>query len=219
MLRLTALALLLSNLLYFAWSEGWLRVYGMGPNVQREPQRVVQQIQPEVVRVLTAVELSRVEAQVQADLAPKECLQAGPFDDAQVQVLRNALESVLGTGAWQINTVAVPARWIIYMGKFANPEALAKKRSELQAMRLPMQGLTNPSLEPGLSLGSFESQALANAELSRMAARGIRTARVVLERPESQASQLRLPAVSEVLKQRLTDLRPALAGKPIVPCG
>lgn len=63
------------------------------------------------------------------------------------------------------------------MGKFANAEGLAKKREEL-AMRLVPQGLNNADLEIGLSLGGFDSQSAAQAELARLSLRGIRTARV-----------------------------------------
>jgi len=47
----------------------------------------------------------------------------------------------------------------------------------------------------------------------------VRTARVVLERAQNTAGQLTLPAVSDALKQKLEDLKPALAGKPLKVCG
>jgi len=218
MLRLLVLALIFANGLFMAWSNGLLRAYGFGPAQQQESYRVEQQIKPETIRILTGAEIKRVEAQALADLAPKECLQAGPFDDAQVIVVRRALESVMGASGWQFEAVVLPARWIIYMGKFANAEGLAKKRGELQAMNLTPRGLTNPTLEIGLSLGTFDSQGAATTELNRLTARGIRTARVVQEHPEGRASQLRLPAVSESLKARLQEVKPAMAGRPLTPC-
>ncbi|MBX9819002.1 MAG: SPOR domain-containing protein, partial [Burkholderiaceae bacterium] len=77
MLRLFVLVLLLANGLFFAWSHGLLRAYGFAPASVSEPQRMAQQIKPESITLLSASEIKRVEAQVQADLAPKECLQAG----------------------------------------------------------------------------------------------------------------------------------------------
>jgi len=177
-----------------------------------------QQIKPEAFRVLTTAEFKRVEAQVQADLVPKECLQAGPFDDAQAMVLRAALETTLVPGSWQLQVSTVPARWIVYMGKFANAEGLAKKREELAVMRLVPQGLNNADLEIGLSLGGFDSQSAAQAELARLSLRGIRTARVVQERAEGQQTQLKLPALTQEMKRRLNDLKPALAGRPLKNC-
>jgi hypothetical protein len=219
MLRLLVLLLLLANGLYFAWSDGWLRAYGYGPAVQSEPQRLSQQLHPEALRKLTSAEAKRVESQVLADQAPKECLLAGPFDDAQAAVLRRALESALEVGSWQFDSVSVPARWLVYMGKFANAEAMAKKRAELAVMNIAPQALGNPELEPGFSLGGFDTQAAANTELARlMSQRGIRTAKVVQEHPAGQQNQLKLPALTSEQKSRLNDLRPALAGRSLRPC-
>lgn len=218
MLRLLVLILILANGLYFAWSGGMLRVYGFAPVQQREPQRLAQQVRPEAIRVLTPAEFKRVEAQVQAELTPKECLLAGPFDDAQATNLRHTLESALAPGSWQFESVTVPARWIVYMGKFANAEALAKKQGELAAMKLVPQALTNPELEIGLSLGVFATQAEATAELNKLSLRGIRTAKVLLERQEGKQSQLKLPAVTAEIKGQLADLKPSLAGKPLHSC-
>ena len=124
MLRLFVLILMLANGLYFAWSEGYLRAYGFAPAQQREPQRMVQQIRPEAIQMLTSVEARRADAQAQADQVPKECLLAEPFDDAQAATLRQALETTLSPGSWQMNTVAVSARWIVYMGRLARAEKI-----------------------------------------------------------------------------------------------
>jgi hypothetical protein len=218
MLRLLVLALIFANGAYFAWSGGLLLNYGMGPAQQREPQRVGQQIKPETVKILSAAEFKRVEALVQADAAPKECLRAGPLDEAQAVLLRRALESSLGSTGWQLDEVMVPARWIVYFGKFANADGQAKKRAELVAMNLSPQVVTNPTLEIGLSLGGFETQAAATAELNKLNLRGIRTARVVQERAESRATHLKLPAITEAQKARLSEVRAALAGKPLTNC-
>ena len=218
MLRLLVLILILANGVYYAWSEGLLRSAGFAPVQQQEPQRLAQQLRPEALRVLSQQEFKRVEAQVQTDMAHRECLMAGPFDDMQAGALRHALESALAPGTWQLDPVRVPARWIVYMGKFASAEGLSKKKEELFAMRLTPQSLINPALEIGLSLGAFDSQEAANAELAKLNLRGIRTARVVQEYPEGQQTQLKLPALTNELKVRLNDIKAALAGKSLHNC-
>lgn len=218
MLRLLVLILILANGAYFAWSEGLLRAYGFAPAQQREPQRLAQQIKPEALRVLSAGELKQIEIQIQADLTPKECLQAGPFDEAQTAALRLVLEASLPPGSWTLDSVVEPAHWIVYMGKFANAEALNKKRNELSALGLAPQGLKNPALEPGLSLGGFDTQEAAAAELARLNPRGIRTAKVVQEREEVRSARLKLPGATEALKIRLNEIKPALAGKDFKRC-
>lgn len=219
MLRLLLLVLVLANGVYFAWTSGLLRAYGFAPAPQNEPQRVAQQIKPEALRVLSASELKGVEAQAQVDAAPKECLQAGPFDEPQTLTLRQALENALPSGGWQLDAVVLPARWIVYMGKYPSAEALVKKRAELANMDLKIEALTNPALEIGISLGGFDSPVAAKAELARLTQRGIRTARVVQEREEGHVSQLKLPGLTDAMKSRLDSIRPALAGKALKKCG
>jgi hypothetical protein len=218
MLRLFVLLLVLANGVYFAWSEGLLRAAGYGPAQQQEPQRLVQQIKPEAVRLLTSQEFKKAQTQAQADLAPKECLQAGPFDDEQTTVLRRALEASLAPDTWQLETVVIPARWIVYMGKFASADGLAKKRDELAVMHLVPQIVNSPGLEMGLSLGAFDSQAGATAELAKLNLRGIRTARVVQDQAQLQQTVLKFAAVGPELKSKLNDITPALAGKPLKTC-
>jgi uncharacterized protein (DUF2342 family) len=219
MLRLFVLALLLLNGIYFTWSQGLLRPYGFAPEQQGEPQRVTQQIKPEGLKLLSKQEVGRVEAQVLADLAPKECLQAGPLDDAQVAALRRQLEASLPAGSWQVQTVQIPQRWIVYMGKYPNEDAMVKKRAELTGLKLQLEPLQNPTLEIGLSLGGYLTQAEATAALALLNQRGIRTARVVQELAGGNASLLKLPGVTEALKSRLVDLKPALGALTFKPCG
>lgn len=218
MLRFLVLLLVLLNGTYFAWSQGLLRAYGLAPAQQSEPQRLTQQIRPEVMRILSADELRRAETISPTPAKAAECLQAGLFDEPQMLALRRALETGLPPSAWSMEAVAEPARWIVYMGRYPNAEALAKKRAELANLNLRFEPLTNPELEPGLSLGGFATQAAANEELAALGRRGVRTARVVLERAEVRGSLLKIPAADEALRARLDDLRPVLAGKPWRPC-
>lgn len=215
MLRLFVLLLLLANGAYYAWAEGLLLQWGFGPLAQAEPHRVAQQIRPEAVRVLTPEEARRLEA----GSAPRaaECLQAGPLDDAAADAARQALAG-WPAAAWSLEPVAEPARWIVYMGKYPTAENVERKKSELRQIGVAFESLSNADLEPGLSLGGYASQEAANQQLDRLVARGVRTARVVQERPELRGHRLLLPAVDETLRPRLDEVRPALNGKPLRPC-
>jgi hypothetical protein len=218
MLRLLVLLLVLLNAAYFAWSQGMLRAYGWAPVAQREPQRLAQQIRPEAIGILSTEEARRLEQAALTPPKPPECLQAGLFDEAQAVALRKALEATLPAGAWVLETTTEPARWIVYMGKFNNKAALEKKRAELLKMKVKLQALENPGLEPGLSLGRFETQAQAQASLRELQRRGVRTARVVQEKPELHQSLLRIPAADDALKPKLEELKPALGDKTLRSC-
>jgi hypothetical protein len=221
MLRLVVLALLLANAGYFAWTHGLLADYGFGPAAQAEPQRLAQQIRPEAMRLLTTAEARQLDSTVAAAPAPApaaECLQAGLFTPEQTSALRAGLESSLPIGSWSLESGTEPGRWIVYMGKYNSEDALAKKRSELRGLGVSFEPLVNPALGPGLSLGHYGSQAEAERGLAGAATRGVRTAKVVLERPEARGQFLKLPAVDAALKARLEALKPQLAGKPLQAC-
>jgi hypothetical protein len=104
------------------------------------------------------------------------------------------------------------------MGKYASPEILAKKRSELASLNLRFEPLTDPALQWGLSLGGFATQAAADAARANLSQRGVRTARVLQERAQSTGIMLRLPAADEALQARLGALKSALGGRPLVAC-
>jgi len=215
MLRLLALLLLLTNGVYFAWSEG--KLPGLAPEQQTEPQRLQQQLKPDALRLLTARELRQMESAT-ALVKPTQCLQAGLFSEAQGELLRPVLASTLPSDSWTLTPLLEPARWIVYMGKYASAAALAKKRAELASLNLQVETLQNPALKPGLSLGAYETQAAANAALGAVNRRGIRSARVVQERPETTGLMLRLARADDALRARLDVLKPALGDKVLVPC-
>ena len=217
MLRLIVLLLLLANGGFFAWSHGLLLAWGVGPTQQSEPQRMEQQIRPEAVRVLPTDELRRVEAQLAQAPRPPECLLSPMLDEAQASSLRTAL-ATWPAGSWNLEPVSDPARWIIYMGQYAGVEQVARKRAELRQLGISFEALTNPQLEPGLSLGSFPNEQAALQQLEALANKGVRTARVLQERPEQRGQRLMLPAVDDNLRPRLDELKTVLGTKPLRPC-
>jgi hypothetical protein len=208
MLRLIVLVLLLLNGAYFAWSQGLLAVLGWAPTLQSEPRRLAQQLKPEALSLLTEEERKLAEAPPpRVVVKPPVCLQAGLFTESQTALLRRTLTSAWPTGAWLLDDALEPARWIVYMGPYANAAELAKKRTQLDSLDLKFEPLTNSGLGLGLSLGGFEAQAAAQTALA-----------VVQEHAEVRGTLLRLPAVDEALRARLEELKPALAGKGWRPC-
>ncbi len=215
-MRFILLLLVLVNGVFFAWSQGYLKDYGFAPAVVGEPQRVGQQIRPEAIRLLRPDEVRRLDATAAARTA--ECLQAGPLDEGQAQTVRQALQTALPASAWELMMTEEPARWIVYMGKYANAQALVAKRAELAAKNLKFEAVGTPALEPGLSLGGFASQPEADAALVALSQRGVRTAKVVQEKAETRTWLLRLAAVDESMKLQVDELRTLLAGKSLRNC-
>ncbi len=223
MLRMFVLLLLLLNGLYFAWGQGWLLAYGYGPTRQSEPQRLQQQIRPEAIQIISATDAEASRAEVaKLPVAPPQsqsiCLQSTVFDLSRSEAVRAALAGSLPADTWILEEAATPERWIIYMGKYENAAELAKKRAQLSTLGLSFEVVSNPALVPGLSLGTFASEASARLALAELAPRGVRTARVLLELPAAPGLRLRLPALDDELQKRLQSVRAALPGVALVPC-
>jgi hypothetical protein len=217
MLRLAVLLLLLANAAYFAWAQGLLAPWGAAPAQQSEPQRLEQQIKPQAVRILGREEAAQLETGAAGTGPRQECLQAGPFDEVQLAGLKRLLEP-WPAGSWTLEPGIEPAHWIVYMGKYPTAESVNLKKSELRQIGVTYEALTEPSLEPGLSLGGHATEAAARQQMEALAQRGVRSAKVVQERAELRGQLLKLPAVDEGLRTRLEELRPALAGKNLRPC-
>ncbi len=223
MLRALVLALLLANAGYFAWAQGLMGAWGWAPAQTSEPQRLAQQIAPEALRIVPGKAGAPADPAPEAppsSAAPAErgaCLQAGGLDSAEAQAWRSAA-AALPTGSWNLERSTTPGRWMVYMGRFADADALARKRTELRALGIAFDRPSNAALEPGLSLGRFASEDAAQRALAHLAAQGVRSARVVVERAEAESFTLRLPLVDAALRAQLEALRPVLAGKPLRAC-
>ncbi|BDT69944.1 hypothetical protein os1_41360 [Comamonadaceae bacterium OS-1] len=223
MLRGIVLFLLLANGVYFAWSQGLLAAYGLAPASVSEPQRLAQQIHPELVVLVPPHSAEAVSVAAAPALAasapaePTECLTAGLFDVARGTALAKALADALPAGSWSLEPGVEPGRWMVYMGRYASTELLERKKAELRGMRIKFEPAP-ANLEPGLSLGNFDSEAGANKLLGEVTQHGVRTAHVVAERLETHGMRLKLPAVDAALKTRLEALKPALGGKALKTC-
>lgn len=235
MLRIALMILLLANAGYFAWSQGALASLGWAPQQHTEPERLQQQLRPETLQLQapapaeTATATATAQggtappqpapASVEAAAAPAgpaQCLQAGIYDDNASDTLRRALVLQFPEGSWSLTELTQPGRWMVYMGKFADNQALEKKRAELVARKLD-HDRAGGTLEPGLSLGRFSSEEAATRELTQLVRQGVRSARVVQERPDKHGFILRLPAATPALRAQLEAL-PAFGDKALRAC-
>ena len=223
MLRFSLLVLLLANAGYLAWSQGWMASLGWQPETQSETFRLKQQMRPEAIQVGSPSKPTASAATPQATPAPladgpSRCWQAGPFDATQAAQLRQALHALeLPSGAWELPPTAVAGRWIVYLGQFPSERALELRRAELRQQGMAVEP-AGGALEPGLSLGRFDSEALATRALTQALRNGVRGARVVQERTATTLYTLRLPQLTPAMQPRVEQLKPALAGKPLVLC-
>jgi hypothetical protein len=235
MLRIAFLLLVLANAGYYLWGHGHLSALGLAPAVQSEPQRLERQLKPEALEILRPAPPAQAAQAPSASPAPASepaapvaaaspapaapepaaaattrgpavCLQAG-VEERQAEPLRRAL-APLPRDQWELIASHQPGRWMVYMGKFPDAEFLDRKRAELRALKIDFDR-AGGSLEPGLSLGRFSTEEAATRQLAAFARQGVRTARVVVERPEVTTYTLRLPKATPALRAEVE----ALAGK------
>jgi hypothetical protein len=214
MLRNLVLLLLSANILYFAWSEGLLQSYGLSPNSGSEPHRVEEQLLPQALQPVRAQDTP---ASVPA--ASTQCLRSGPWDQEQTAALGDALQAAFPPGSCRFDAVSPVPRWIVYMGKFSSPDLLKRKLSQLAAISgVKAQEPRDPALLPGISLGGFDTEPLAQAELTRLSRLGVRTAKVVQENEPPSQEMLILPSVSQDMHAALLALQPLLQAHTLQPC-
>lgn len=245
MLRIAFLLLVLANAGYYLWSHGQLQALGMAPPSQTEPERLGQQVRPEALSLLSVdnapAHSSAAPAPAAASPAapaapasgeepaaparpekaagqPTSCLVATGIEDRHAEALRRGLVAQVASDQWDLSSTHQPGRWMVYMGKFPDAEFLERKRAELRARKIDFDR-AGGALEPGLSLGRFSSEEAATRELTNVARQGVRTARVVQERPDITLYTLRLPQATPALRSQVESMGgKAFEGKPFRPC-
>ncbi len=238
MLRALVALLLLANIGFFAWTQGSLdSVVGVRAAGDREPERLARQVRPETVKILPpnaassatssaasataafAASAAASAAAAAAEPPPTACLEAGPFAPAQIAAAEAAVQAAVPRGQWSTARSEQPGSWIVYMGRFANREAQAKKEDELKRLKFAYEEVTAvPNLEPGISLGRYAERALADKALAEFATHGVRTARVVEFRASSTLQFFRVEHAELALASRLGTLKVDALGKGFMPC-
>ena len=169
MLRSLVVVLMLANLAFYGWTQGWLTgVLGLSPEGDREPQRLSAQIEPGALQVVRAVSatlpapepaavtaaaaLPAASAQIPAPEAseppaaastpapsPPLCLEAGPFTPAEWRAAENALRNTLGEGPWQLITREKPGNWMVYVGPYKSRVIMDKRADQLRKMEIAFE--------------------------------------------------------------------------------
>jgi hypothetical protein len=244
MLRALVALLLLVNLGYFAWSEGWLDgISSSGARAGHEPERLAQQVNPDVIRILPMVAMAPAPAAVvaaapapstQPVVAPAAassaaetaaCLQLGPFPQADVGAAEKALRAALPNWpprGYQDVVEDRPGSWAVYMGRYQGAELLQQKEEELQRHDVVYEVLSEPpELSPGLLISRHDNAAAANEALANLRHRGVRSAaKVVVLSAPGKAHSLRIENADAALQRQLQSLNsPAFGKRAFIDCG
>ena len=196
MLRIVAMVLLLANaLLLTAMLLGGfdrLSDSATGAQAQREPQRLQRQVDPGAVQILPPQAASAAlmaaaasAAETAAQAAAAACLEAGPFNDADAEAAERTLRDAgVAAGSWQTRKTEVSGVFMVYIGRYTDPETLQRKREELKRRKVEAETISDAAdLQPGLNLGRFDDKRSADAALASLMKRGVTSAKVIMLRP------------------------------------
>ncbi|PXW99514.1 hypothetical protein C7444_101344 [Sphaerotilus hippei] len=211
MLRGLVLLLVAANLLFFGWTQGWLRsVIDLSPEADREPQRIAQQVQPDLIRPVAPGSLVA---------PPPICLEAGPFTPAEFSSADNAVRALLPQGGWAVTRLEKPGVWLVYMGRYAKPEAMQRRIEDLKKRNIGYTEVEEPAtLVPGLSLGRFNGIEEAREAVRRLESQRLRSARIVTLTPPTVWHTIRVPAADVSVQESLKGIGAPLHGKRFQPC-
>jgi hypothetical protein len=144
MLRSLVLALLIVNLGFFAWTQGWLKAWAGSPSEgQREPQRLSAQLHAEQIEVLLPGETARNHA-LRRRASPAEAASAPASAVSAAEATSTASSASAQQATVAAAAAAAPAL-CVEAGPFNNEDATA----------------VDKTLRPLLQAGSWTRQSIA----------------------------------------------------------
>lgn len=200
--------LILGNLIFFAWTEGYLGTADAG----REPQRQLQQLQPEKLRVVRADQSAAT-----TKTASGTCRKVGSLTLAEAEALKTAMEAA----QWDVRLIAIkePGEHLVVIPDLASKALADKKAGELRL--LGVEGFTDVALADGrheIVLGRFDSVAAASGALQALAAKNVKSARVDSREPPVLNASVEARAPAETLVSRLPELIAPYANAAVGEC-
>lgn len=206
-MRLFFFLLVLANLLFFAWAQGY---FGASDD-DHEPQRLAQQLHPEKLRLVK---------DAQPPAAHKEepaCRVISGLKLAEAEVLKAGVDAIGGEA--KILPLAEATLYLVVIGDLASKAAADKKAIELT--RLGVEGHSAVALEGGrheIVLGSFETEAAARGFFQGLTKRGIKSARVDSREQPVLKARVETRAPASTLLQQLPKLIAPYADATIGDC-
>lgn len=228
------IALVVANLLVLAWSYDVLP--GLTRSREREPERLKQQVRPDAVQLITpnaaSAALQAAAAQRSGsiaaaaanapagDVSATVCLEAGPFAATEVAAAERGLRELrLPALEWTQQRSERGGVYLVYLGRFADDAALARRRDELRRLQLTVEEVRNsPDLQPGLQFGRYDTRAAADAALAQVVQQGVKAARVVTLSNPVVVTLLRVDRADGAQAARLTQLNLPPSGAGFRPC-
>lgn len=227
-MRAFVFLLVAANLVFFAWTQGFLV-----QNENPDAVRLTQQVAAEKLTVLSKDEppaAARQEKQDKQSKAekdkprpvPEKCLAWSGLTVTDADKLEDVLGSRFAALTRTRHTVPESSSWWVFIPPQANKADADKKAGELKRMGAP-EFFVIQDAGPNrwaISLGIFSSESAAEERLEILKGKGVRSAKVgkrAVLRPEQLALEARGPeptveAAREALQQVLPEVKSGACG-------
>lgn len=210
-LRAVFLFLILANLLFFAWAQGYFGGKGEG----REPQRLANQLAPDRLRIVGSVAPSAV-----ISAPPEICRQVSGLAQLDAQRLRaQAEEKFPGLRVVLRSSKQQPIYWVL-IPSLANRLVADKKLAELKQLGLKDFSvvLEEGSYKFAISLGQFANEHTAGEFLQGIEKRGVKSAKLLVRENQAEVTPLEVRGPAALLDRQLPLLLAGQAGASIGDC-
>ena len=231
-MRLVFLLLLLANIAFLAWAR-----YFSPPDASADRQPLARQIDPDKLKILAPGEAPPAAAAPKpAPSAPAaapaagapatgaaasaSCLEWGSFTLADLPGARKALDPLaLGDRLSERHTEEL-AGWWVYIPAQGNRPGALKKTAELKALGIEDYFVVTDEgpYRWAVSLGVFRNQDAAQARLSALREKGVRTAQVGPRETMVPKVWLQVKAIDGALEARLRDIARQVDGSDLRAC-
>jgi SPOR domain len=222
-MRAIFLLLLLANLAFFAWAR-----YLAQPDAGTDPRPLARQIDPQKLPIVSPAAVSGAPAAATpaaaaspaSAAAATNCVEWGGFTANELPVARSLLEPLaLGTRLSE-RRVEEPTNWWVYMPPQGNRQGAQRKGAELKALGVDdFFVIQDPgSFQWSLSLGVYRSEAAAQARLTELKNKGVRSAQVGARVSKASRVWLQVRDIDPALRARLLDVSQSIERSELRDC-
>jgi len=220
-LRLAVFLLILANLLFFAWAQGYF-----GQPLHPDSLRLEQQLFPEQIRVVArapaAAKTDDGRAAGGRNGETDVCRQWNEVANADADQIERVLAQEFAAFRASRKTSAEVNGYWVFVPPLANRDEANRKAAELEQLGVQeLLVVTGGPNQMAISLGTYRTEAAANTRLEALRALGVKSARVG-ERKGKPVNTLEIrgpEAQFEALRQTLAGLLPKLADPVICAAG
>lgn len=207
MMRTLFILLLLINLLFLAWAQG----YFGAPDEGREPQRLARQLAPDKLRVVSAT-LSEPRPPVVA------CRLIDGLGAEEAERLRSEAQTRAPGLAFASEPIEDPGSYWVLIPPMTDRAAAEKKLAELKRLGVSGYQLIEEegALKFAIVLGAFKSQQAGSEFLQGLVKRGVRSAK--LQAREKTVLKVQAQGAADAVDEKLRELLQAVPTAVLLPC-